>query len=546
MKNIKHNNFRKLGYYKKYNNYGGYSFMELGLWVSILPPLSAIILAMLTKQVIPSLLIGLLIGSFFSEPGIFSPFATTISYIIGILTDSGNMDVLLFLYLFSGLVSMIQLAGGVNGFTQLMEKWVHSKKGSLIASWLLVPITFIDCGFRVVATGSIIKPLAKKFGVSGEQLAFTLNNSASPLISLIPFATTFIGYMLGVIAVGMKTAGISGSPFVMFLRSIPFNFFSFTAISVAIFSVFLPWKFTEKEKKLTQNNKRPILTEAFNFEMGKDEMDKSLIDTTQDQMGVALGKDMEMAEEGHKHSHKVPMSMEHDHDMEIKSKLPPRAYNLLIPIGILIPLSFFMVWLDGSNKGETLLQIFSEANASRAMFQALFITTAITALFYLLQRLTLKELTNSIIKGGNKLMVTITILALAWPIATVSRDLGLPKLIELTLGNRISAVFIPVFIFTITALVTYFVGSSWGSWALMMPLALPLAVTSGASLPLVIAAVFSGGTFGDVTSPLSGMTAMSSGIAEVEHMDYVKAMTPYNLFAGGVAATLFLVVPYLL
>ncbi|MDC3414795.1 Na+/H+ antiporter NhaC family protein [Terrihalobacillus insolitus] len=104
----------------------------------------------------------------------------------------------------------------------------------------------------------------------------------------------------------------------------------------------------------------------------------------------------------------------------------------------------------------------------------------------------------------------------------------------------------PLLIFAVTGAVTYFIGSSWGAWALMMPIAIPLAVTTGGSLPIAAAAVLSGGTFGDVTSPVSGMTAMSAGAAQADHMKYVKAMTPYNLLAASLAAALFLVIPFII
>lgn len=119
------------------------------------------------------------------------------------------------------------------------------------------------------------------------------------------------------------------------------------------------------------------------------------------------------------------------------------------------------------------------------------------------------------------------------------------ELIRSTLGGTLSATWVPVLIFIVTGAVTYFIGSSWGAWALMMPIAIPLAVTTGGSVPIAVAVVLSGGTFGDVTSPVSGMTAMSAGAAEADHMKYVRAMTPYNVIAASLAAGLFLLIPFL-
>lgn len=162
--------------------------MDYRLLLSVIPPLVAIILALISRQVIPSLLAGLWIGSFIITPGILPSVAKTAEYITGTLSDKGNLDVLLFLYAFSGLVAIIELAGGVQGFARLLSRIIKSKRGALFGLWALEPLTFIDCGFRVVAAGSIMKTIVQKQGISRERFAFMLNNSASPVVALIPIA----------------------------------------------------------------------------------------------------------------------------------------------------------------------------------------------------------------------------------------------------------------------------------------------------------------------------------------------------------------------
>lgn len=511
--------------------------MEYELWLSLLPSILAIFLATWTKQVIPSLLLGLWVGSLILTRSFLGSISQTVDYIVGVLSDPGNLDVLLFLYVFSGLVALIQLSGGVQAFAKGMDNYITNAKKTLIASWLLLPITFIDCGFRVVATGSIMKPFAVRFSVSRERLAYMLNNSASPVIVLIPVATTYIGYIIGVIRKGMGAAGLEGSAMQLFLSSLPFQFFSFTSVTIALLSVILGWNFGSM-KELIQTAKgqkkganRPKTAHA--MEMSEEFGSTEKADTAKDQMGVTTkGKMNEM-----------------DMDMGLgKPALKPRLFNLLVPILVLIPLSFFLMWWSGqkNTKSQNIIETFSAADPSRSMFLALFITVMLTFTLYLLQGLKLKEMTNQFIKGGNKLMVTIVILVVAWPISDVSQDLGLTNLIRTTLGGTLTPVWVPVLIFIVSGAVTYFIGSSWGAWALMMPIAIPLAVTTGGSLPLAVAAVFSGGTFGDVTSPVSGMTAMSAGAAQADHMKYVRAMTPYNLLAAGLAGGLFLIIPFIL
>ncbi|WP_163539580.1 Na+/H+ antiporter NhaC family protein [Gracilibacillus sp. YIM 98692] len=480
---------------------------------SVIPSLVAIIIAIWTKQVIPSLLIGLWVGSLLLTQSLFLSVGQTIDYIVGVLTDTGNINVLMFLYIFSGLVALIQISGGIQAFGNWMKKYITNSKRVFGVLWGLLPITFIDCGFRVVAAGSIVKSLSQKYHVSRERLAYMLNNSASPVIILIPLATTFVGYVLGVVEKGMQASGVEGSALALFIQSLPFQFFSYTAIGIAILSIMPRFNFSGM-KELIKMNHAP-LKPAHDAEMSEEFHHHEKGESAKDQTGNA-----------------VKGSMEHNHDMDEKPILKPRLMNLIVPLVVLIPLSFFLMW--------------NSEEPSRSMLIALLITMVITSILYRIQGIKLETLVERFIKGGNQLIATIAILAVAWPISDVSQDLGLGQLIENTLAGNLSPFLVPGLLFVVTGAVSYFIGSSWGSWALMVPIAFTLAVSTGSAIPIALAAVLSGGTFGDVTSPVSGMTAMSAGIAEADHMKYVKAMSPYNLTAGVVAALLFFVVPFII
>jgi Na+/H+ antiporter NhaC len=241
----------------------------------------------------------------------------------------------------------------------------------------------------------------------------------------------------------------------------------------------------------------------------------------------------------------MAMGMNNNQSPDTK-KREGRIYNLVIPILLLLPLSLYMMWWTGQDEANSFSSAIINAESSRAMFLALVITTAVAAVIYLFQGFSLGELTDNFFKQANKIIHTIAILAVAWPIADVTKDLGLPRLITTTLGENLPGVYVPVIIFVVTSLVAYFIGSSWGTFALLMPIAIPLAAITGGSILMAIGAVFAGGTFGDVTSPLSGMTVMAAGAAEAEHMEYVEAQMPYNLMAFVLAAILFLIVPFLM
>ena len=178
-------------------------------WLSVLPPLLTIALAIWSKRIVPSLLAGLLLGGYLLDRRITGGFETAVDEIVNTLTDRDSLQVLLFLFVFSGLIGIIKKSGGIQAFSALAEKRVASQKGVFFVLWALIPVTFIDCGFRIVGAGSVTRPLAEKHGIARERLAFMLNNTASPVVELIPIATTYIGFNLAIITIGLKSAGIS-------------------------------------------------------------------------------------------------------------------------------------------------------------------------------------------------------------------------------------------------------------------------------------------------------------------------------------------------
>jgi tetracycline resistance efflux pump len=196
-------------------------------WLSVLPPLLTIALAIWSKRIIPSLLAGLLLGGYLIDPRVTGGFETAVDQIVSTLTDKGSLQVLLFLYLFSGLIGIVKNSGGIQAFSDASDNRVASKKGVFYVLWGLIPVTFIDCGFRIVGAGSITRPLADKHGIASERLAFMLNNTASPVVELIPIATTYVGFNVAIISLGLENAGISdqASAYTIWLRAIPLEFF---------------------------------------------------------------------------------------------------------------------------------------------------------------------------------------------------------------------------------------------------------------------------------------------------------------------------------
>jgi len=472
--------------------------MDKIAWISILPPLLTIAIAIWSKKIIPSLLIGLLLGSYLLHPTVTGGFETAVDQIVKILTDKGSLQVLLFLYLFSGLIALIKKSGGIKAFSNLAEKHIESKKGVFFTLWALIPVTFIDCGFRVVGAGSITRSLAEKNKIAKERLAFMLNNTASPVVELIPIATTFVGFNVAIIGQGLKAAGVTenNSAYAVWLKAIPFEFFSIAVIVITFLSIFFQFKKSGR-----------ILNET-----------KSV-----------------------KNNGGMNMDMEED-----KPLIKPRVINLIVPLLSVILLSIFFFWFFGKDKpgNNSFISAITNTEPNRAMLVALFISIAISTIFYFFQHYNLKKMTADIISGGNEIITTLVILALAWPLAAISQDLGLSSFIQQHVGNSLPAWSVPVSLFLLSGAVTYFIGSGWGAASLIMPLAITLAVSVSSNIPLCVAAVITGGTFGDVSSPVAGMTNMSSNIARADHTKYIKYLNPYNFIAAGIAAILFLIIAF--
>lgn len=464
-------------------------------WLSTLPPLVTIGLAIWSKRIIPSLLAGLLLGGYLLDRRITGGVETAVDQIVITLTDTGSLQVLLFLYLFSGLMGIIKKSGGIHAFSALTGDNVASKRGAFYVLWALIPVTFIDCGFRIVGAGSITRPLAEKHGIASERLAFMLNNTASPVVELIPIATTFVGFNLAIITIGLKSAGISdqATAYSIWLKAIPLEFFSLVVIAITFLSMF---RTSRKEKR-----------------------------------GPA-------APAPHTPPAEAGMTMDAPAPV-IKARL----VNLVVPMLTIIALSIFFFWFFGSHQsGDASVRgAITNTEPNRAMLVALFITLFVTAIVYALQKYEIEEMVHDVISGGNEIMPTLMILAIAWPLAAVSQELGMNVFIKDLVGSALPGWSVAVTLFVLSAAVTYFIGSGWGSASLIMPFAIPLAVSAGASVPLCVAAVITGGTFGDVTSPVAGMTNMASNIAHADHAKYLRYAAPYNFAAAGIAAVLYVV-----
>lgn len=464
-------------------------------WFAILPSVITIAVAIWSKRILPSLILGLFVGSYLLNPTVIGGFETAIGSFIGILSDRDNLQVLLFLYLFGGLITLVRRAGGIAAFSDWIENYIKSERGVFYALWALLPVTFVDCAFRIIGAGSIIGPLAEKHKVAKERLAFTINNTASPLIEMIPVATTFVGFNVANITQGLKAAGVleKQSAYSVLLHAIPFEFFSIAILLITFLSIYFRWG-----RNAAERLQRPT------------------------KMEPSMGMDMNTGNSA--------------------PQIKPRIVNLAIPMLLVISFSLFFFWYFGKNENginNSISSVIAATDPNKAMLVALSFSVAITGLMYFFQKYPVGKMTSDIISGGNELMKILAILAVAWSLGAVSQELHLSDFIQQQLGNSLPLWSIPVSLFLLSSGVTYFIGSGWASASLIMPFAIPLAVSAGAGIPICVAAVITGGTFGDVTSPVAGMTNMASTATGADHMKYLRYANPYNFAALVVAVVLF-------
>ncbi|MDM5316376.1 Na+/H+ antiporter NhaC family protein [Fictibacillus sp. b24] len=459
-------------------------------WVSVIPFLVVIPIAIKTKQVLPGLIAGLLTGSYLLHPTLVGGLEKMVSFLVKGLIDPKNIKILVFLYAFSGLISMIKLSGGIKGFVEEASNRIQTKRGALFLTYVSTIGTFAAPSFRFVTIAPIMRALLKKVKMSTQELGFVIETTATPIIVLIPIATAFVGYMTSIVDISLKNENIKADPYSLFIQSIPFNFFSFVMILVGIYLSF------------------------FHHSKSTEESDPK-----------AVGE----KEEDDWHSC----------DPAVNRELPNKPFNLLIPLFLVVSLTLFLTWWDGYKKTQGgFFEAFISADVMDAMLIALLFTTIFTFLFLRFQKMKIGDLLNGFIFGGNELMSVIVLLAVVWGLSSVTEELGFSAFVTRYAGWIPASVIVPL-LFIFGCAVSYFIGSAWGTWGILMPLGVSMAGVADVSLPLVIGAVFASGTFGAFASPLSDDTNTIARILNLSVITYARYKLKPALIAAGITAVLY-------
>ncbi len=489
-------------------------------YLSILPPIIAIILAIKTKQVYISLFFGIWLGWVIISG--FNPLTGTIASIqalVDVFKDSGNTKTIMFSSLVGALIAFIQRSGGVEGFVKyiitLVDKLEKRKVGNSriivqLFAWLTGVLVFVESSINVLTVGAIFRPIFDKMKIPREKLAYIADSISAPTCILIPL-NAWGAYIMGLIA-----AQGFDNPFGVMLRAFPFNFYPMIALALVLVIIlskkdFGPMKAAEKRTR---------------------ETGKLLNDNA------------------------TPMISTDVISLETKENVEPRGRNMIIPIATMVGMMPLMLVFTGWNSVPNIeqlpfySQIFEAIGKGSGSSSVLYsVLTAITVgiILYSSQKIfTFKESFDLVLKGISGLIPLALLMMLAFAIGNVTKELGTGLYVAEVSKLWISPSFVPAIIYIVASFIAFSTGTSWGTFAIMIPIGVPMAQGLDANVYLTIAAALGGGVFGDHCSPISDTTIISSMATACDHIDHVKTQLPYALFGGLITTAIYIALGFVL
>ena len=461
------------------------AIMENMGFISLIPVIIAVALALITKNTVFSLALACIIGCFLAGKGVWG-------FTDLMLEALGNADfiwVALIILLFGVLVTYYEKSGAISGFTQFLEAKNIKRKGVQLLAWALGLFCFAD-SMSGLFVGSVMRRISDRAKISREKLSYIADATASPFAVICPYSS-WPSYVAGLI-IGMGCIADRKTAMSVVFRAIPLNFYAILSvlmvglIALGIVKDFGPMKKAERRAEKT----------------GKVLRDGA-----------------------------VPLS---GTVTEESSSIKPRVLlNFVLPTVLLVVITVLTEFVGGEMR----------------ILEAVTIVVLLMSISFLIQGMPLTELNETFIQGIQGAMPALLVLAVAYPLNTLSSEMGTAAYIVSVTEKFLSPALLPFGIFVICTLLSFATGTSWGTYAICLPLAVPMAFAAGGGkvtllVLLCIAAVEGGGVFGDHCSPVSDTTIMASMGAGADHIDHVKTQLPYALTCAGLAAVLYLVLGF--
>jgi len=502
-------------------------YKAIPLWMSILPPLIAILIALIFKEVFSALFVGLFSGTLiifgYQDISFFSAFFKAIfaisdTYIIQSLADTGHISIIVFSMLIGAMVNLITQNGGMQGVVNKLSRFANSSRSGQFVTWLLGVLIFFDDYANTLVVGNTMRPVTDKLKVSREKLAYIVDSTAAPVAS-IAMITTWIGIELSYIQSATVQINIDESPYSIFLNSLPTRFYPFFTLFFILMIVIMKKDFGPMYK----------------------------------------------AEQRAKSEEKYSKVNKHSNDeiesIEISPEIPTRWYNAGIPVMVVIFGTFAgliytgwneNIWDDSSiSFGTKLSHIIGASDSYLALLWSSISAVLVASALSIGQRiLSLKKTVDALVKGFKTMLTAILILILAWALADITKDLHTADFIsKILIATEVPPEFLPTFTFILSALIAFSTGSSWGTMAILYPLILPaswalchsagmLDAESMNIFYITVSAILAGSVLGDHCSPISDTTILSSLASSCNHIEHVRTQLPYALTVGSVAIIL--------
>ena len=494
---------------------------EFGIF-TLIPPIVAILLAFITKNVVISLFIGVLSGGFILNLTGFNVFGALtqafldfINRALNSLSDPWNAGIVMQVLVIGGVINLVAKMGGAKAIAEALAKKAKTAKSAQLITWFLGICVFFDDYANSLIVGPIMRPVADKMKISRERLAFIIDATAAPIAGLA-IISTWIGLEVSLISEGFESIGVEASGFGVFLQTIPYRFYNILILAFIVITIITLREFGPMRKAEISARKLKDLT-----------------------------------------NEEIAVTSSHMDELEPKEGVKLSIWNAFVPIGALIISAIVAFYYSGYSSimagddiaikaivtnsplsFKAILEVFAASDASIALLQSAIFSTVVAIVMAVWKKIfTISEAIEVWIDGMKGLIITGVILILAWSLGSVIKELGAAEYLVEALNGAIPAFLLPSLIFILGAIISFSTGSAYGTMSILMPLAIPLAYKINPEMSFVIvstSAVLTGAIFGDHCSPISDTTILSSMGAGCSHIDHVKTQMWYALFVAAI------------
>ena len=449
-------------------------------YINIIPPLLAIIIALVTKEVFISLIIAILASHIvLLDFNFLDIFYAIFEHTQTMLQKVWILKTLGFVLLVGSLMQVMNNSGGVEGFSTYIlkkSKLVRSKKGVMGLAMIVGIIVFIESSLAALVVGTVIRPLAHKFSMTKAKVAYLCDATSAPICSIVPF-NAWGALFVGLIAAQVSAGVISEEPIKVVAMGVMYNFYAFVALAILLY------------------------------------------------LSVS-GKDYSL----------MKLSTELYEENEFKDTKESSALYFILPLILLIFLVFAFLYITGNGN-------FMSGSGSSSILYSVSLTLVISILIYKVKNvISFKNSINDIFIGAKSMIPIALILLLAFILSDLSVKLEIGILLSALALDIIEPSLIGAVIFLLSAIIAFATGTSWGTFSIMMPIAVQMAVGSDANLYMAVGAVMAGGVFGDHCSVISDTSIVSSMAAKCDHVEHVKTQLPYAVLGGLISFVLYIII----